>query len=277
MKTRTNEKISTPPTPLTAKEKAILEFIESYIQKAGVSPSYQEIKDHFGLASFNSIQRYLKQLQKKSYIHIPDGHQKRAISVVQPSHAIQNFMSTEFPNPSLLMNASQQPTTNNHKPSTHLPRQETPHWPPPVTESLSFPLLGRVAAGSPIEAFEHNEFVSAPPGLARNPAKTFALRVEGESMIEDGILDGDIIFVQEQRYASNGDTVVATVDGEATVKRYYTHGPSSPHVPKEFLSEATGVRTIVELRPANSAMKSFWYSQGDVEIRGLVVGLIRTL
>ena len=298
-----------PPRPLTAKEKKVLEFIESYIGDRGIAPSYQEIKEFFGFASFNSVQRYLKQLQKKQYIYIPPGNQKRAITVLQSSQTIQNLMSQEAPtsggmginnhNPSTtqnpflpnLLNKGPSPevqesrqSTNSltQEPSTqgsHLfehqvkgPEEEASPNSPPVAESLFLPLLGRVAAGHPIEALDHDEFVPAPPNLVRNASKTFALKVEGESMIEDGILDGDIIFVQEQNTANNGETVVATVDGEATVKRFYFHKPSPFSQHKETLKHP-----MIELRPANSNMQPMWFEPEDVHIRGVVVGLIRTM
>lgn len=297
-----------PPRPLTAKEKKVLEFIESFISERGIAPSYQEIKEFFGFASFNSVQRYLKQLQKKQYLYIPPGNQKRAITVLQTSQTIQNLMTQEAPTSGVM-------SINNHNPSTtqnpFLPKhnkgpspvvQESRHSShslmresstpgshlfehqvkgpeegaspnsPPVAESLLLPLLGRVAAGHPIEALEHDEFVAAPPHLVRNASKTFALKVEGESMIEDGILDGDIIFVQEQSTANNGETVVATVDGEATVKRFYFHKPSPFSQHKEILKHP-----MIELRPANSNMQPMWFEPDNVHIRGVVVGLIRTM
>lgn len=101
--------------------------------------------------------------------------------------------------------------------------------------------------------------------MVKNPAKSFALKVQGDSMIEDGIFDEDIILIQKQDSASNGDIIVATVDNEATVKRVYIRPrPDSGSSDK-----------MVELRPSNSTMKSMWYSPDEVSIRGIVVGLIR--
>ena len=124
-----------------------------------------------------------------------------------------------------------------------------------------------MAAGSPIESFLNDEHVDVPATMIRNPSKTFALIVEGQSMIEDGILDGDIIFVQKQSYANNGDTVVAMVNNQATVKRFYLHdihtNPQSDAHPQ------------VELRPANATMESMWFAPYNIDIQGIVVGLIR--
>ncbi|MEN0058391.1 MAG: transcriptional repressor LexA [Bdellovibrio sp.] len=230
--------------PLTPKEKSVLEFIENHILSSGISPSYQEIKEHFGLASFNSVQNYLKQLTAKGYIENPSG-QKRAIQILHSATAVQKNLHSK-----LVSTATGSPR------SQLLQARE---------EILSLPLLGKVAAGQPIEAFKHEEFVDVPPSLVRNPSQSFALKVQGDSMIEDGIFDEDIILVQKQNSANNGDIIVATVDNEATVKRLYLRAhPEHSHSGK-----------MVELRPSNSTMKSLWYSPEQVEIRGLVVGLIR--
>lgn len=233
-----------PQVPtLTPKEKAVLEFIESRVLKAGVSPTYQEIREHFGLASFNSVQNYLKQLSAKGYVHIPQ-HQKRAIQILRPASSAQDLMREQF--------------------STKAGSHRTPLL-QAREEILSLPLLGRVAAGRPIEALSHDEFVDVPPSMVRNPDKSFLLEVQGESMIDDGIWDGDLILVQKQSHANNGDIIVATVDNEATVKRFYLRNPPGADVDHKQ----------VELRPANSKMKSMWFSPDSVEVRGLVVALIR--
>ncbi|WP_413585492.1 transcriptional repressor LexA [Bdellovibrio sp. HCB274] len=232
-----------PLPPLTPKEKSVLEYIEAHILSSGISPSYQEIKDHFGLASFNSVQNYLKQLTTKGYITNPV-NQKRAIQVLHSASTVQEHLQAKV-------------STTTGSPRTKLLQARD--------EILSLPLLGKVAAGQPIENFKHDEFVDVPPSMVRNPSKSFALKVQGDSMIEDGIFDEDIILVQEQKSAGNGDIVVATVDNEATVKRIYLRSrPDSGTADKQ-----------VELRPSNSTMKSMWYSPEQVEIRGIVVGLIR--
>ncbi|WP_374080491.1 transcriptional repressor LexA [Bdellovibrio bacteriovorus] len=211
---------------------------------SGVSPSYQEIKDHFGLASFNSVQNYLKQLTNKGYIENPLG-QKRAIQVLHSASTVQEQLQ------------SKSVSTKTGSPRSQLLQARD--------EILSLPLLGKVAAGQPIEALKHDEFVDVPPSMVRNPSKSFALKVQGDSMIEDGIFDEDIILVQKQESASNGDIIVATVENEATVKRFYVRAR-----PDSGSSEK-----LVELRPSNSTMKSMWYAPEEVSIRGIVVGLIR--
>lgn len=232
------------PAPLTAKEKSVMEFIELRILQEGISPSYQEIKEHFGFASYNSVQNYLKQLMQKGYIHLA-AHQKRAIQVLQPSQSVQ----------SSIQNKVELTKTQKTKPP------ERPELLLGSREVLSLPLLGRVAAGRPIEAMEYNESVEVPPSLVRNPDKSFALKVQGESMIEDGIFDGDIILVQKQTHANNGEIIVASVENEATVKR--------------FFAKSQGSEKQIELRPANSNMQSMWFHPQQVQIQGVVVGLIR--
>lgn len=231
------------PLPLTEKEKAVLAFIEARVTETGVAPSYQEIKDHFGFASFNSVQNYLKQLASKGYIQVAS-NQKRSIQILHSANAVQQLVQAKSPIGS--------------------PRASLLHTPGEHEEILHLPLLGKVAAGRPLEHFTHDEVVAVPPHLVRNPSKSFALTVSGSSMIDDGIFDGDIILVQKQSSAVNGETVVATVENESTVKKFFV----KPN-PKDKSEK------LVELRPANSSMESMWYDPGKVDIQGVVVGLIR--
>lgn len=118
------------------------------------------------------------------------------------------------------------------------------------------PLLGLVAAGEPIEALENRDAVEVPESFL-GTGDHFALRVRGDSMVEDGIHDGDLILVRKQPLADSGQTVVALIGNEATVKRFYRKGAS------------------VELHPANPHMKPIVLNAGKVTIQGVVVGLIR--
>lgn len=265
------------PLPLSVKELRVLEFIEAFVEEKTVAPTFQEIKEHFGFASFNSVQRYLKQLQDKNYIHIPGGNQKRALQVLHSSKSVSNLLSAV----PLAANPTTHPASiQPHKKGISRHHEVSPPQGPPRLDSevsLSLPLLGRVAAGSPIEAFTDNEFVDVPATLIRNPSKTFALIVQGQSMIEDGILDGDVIFVQKQSYANNGETVVAMVNNQATVKRFYLHrnGRDTKDIHSNPQSHAHPSEQQVELRPANSTMESMWHPPYHVDIQGIVVGLIR--
>jgi repressor LexA len=127
---------------------------------------------------------------------------------------------------------------------------------PPSESLLEIPLIGRVMAGKPVEVFENHEPILVPPMLLR-AGTHFVMEVRGDSMIDDGIREGDLVVVQQQVAPNNGDTVVAVVHGEATIKRFYRHGP------------------IVELRPANAQMTALQVDAQDVEVKGVVAGLIR--
>jgi repressor LexA len=141
--------------------------------------------------------------------------------------------------------------TWNHSRAIELVRQGT------AKAAVELPLLGRVAAGRPIEALEAADSIAVPEDLIRRQ-NTFVLRVVGSSMIGDGILDGDYIVVEERPTAENGETVVATINGEATVKRFYRERPGR-----------------VRLQPANDAMEPLFVRDKDVDVRGVVVAVLR--
>lgn len=215
--------------PLTPKEKLVLEFISEFIKKEGVSPTFKEIQENFGFSSINSVQNYIKQLEEKKYLKNPGENQKRALKVLRSPNLFRDSLKSIEPNP--------------------------------TSESLSIPLMGKVAAGTPIEHLKYDEFIEIPASLVKNASLTYALQIQGDSMIEDGIFDGDTILVQRQNHASDGEIIVAVVNNEATVKRIYR-------------KQKNGKR-VVELRPSNSDLNSFWYPPEKIDIRGIVVGLIR--
>jgi repressor LexA len=124
------------------------------------------------------------------------------------------------------------------------------------TGTAIIPFLGVVAAGTPIEPSEVPELVEVPESFLGN-GNNFALRVRGDSMIEEGIREGDTLIITRQAHAENGQTVVALVRGEATVKKFYRHGEE------------------IELRPANSQMGPIRTAADEVEVVGVVVGLLR--
>ena len=130
--------------------------------------------------------------------------------------------------------------------------------PQPVSQAIALPLLGRVAAGMPIEAIEVKNTLSVPAEFVRRPHQTFTLQVKGQSMIDEGILDGDFIVVEQQTTADTGETVVAVINGEATVKKFHRE---------------RGGR--IRLQPANPEMKPLYVREKDLEIRGVVVAVLR--
>ena len=125
--------------------------------------------------------------------------------------------------------------------------------------AVELPLLGRAAAGRPIEAIEGDDSIEVPESLVRSPRKTYVLEIAGNSMIEEGILDGDRVVVEERPEPRNGDMVVASIEGEATVKR--------------FFREADGA---IRLQPANPSFKPILVRDRDIQIRGVVVAVMRT-
>ena len=124
------------------------------------------------------------------------------------------------------------------------------------TTAATIPFLGRVAAGAPIEAVEMAEAVEVPESLLAG-GNNFALQVQGESMVDEGIRDGDVLIIRKQNHADNGQTVVAQIEGEATIKKFYQRDGR------------------VELRPANEELKPLVVPAEKVEIIGVVVGLVR--
>ena len=126
----------------------------------------------------------------------------------------------------------------------------------PGPMAVTIPLLGRVAAGRPIEAITQAETIDVPEVLLRGDDH-FALRVVGDSMVDDGIRDGDIVIVKRQRDARNGQTIIALIGDDATIKQYHRRGAR------------------IELRPANSRMKPIVVGEEDLQIQGVVIGLIR--
>jgi repressor LexA len=127
---------------------------------------------------------------------------------------------------------------------------------PVETRRFEFPLLGRVAAGKPIEAVEDVSAIEVPPSML-GTGDHFVLQVKGTSMEEDGILDGDFVVVRKQLTAENGETVVALINNEATVKKYYKR------------------KNHVELRPAHTGMAPIRIKKGNLRIEGKVVGVMR--
>ena len=238
-----------PLPSLTAKEKSVLQFIESELVNKGISPSYQEICDHFGFASFNSVQNYLKQLTQKGYVNIQQ-NQKRAIQLL---HSADDFHKDLIERLQVTAESSRASFTNQSSPKISDFAEQA--------KVLPIPFLGRVAAGQPIERLSENEFIDIPLNLVKSSRDLFALKVEGDSMIEEGIFDGDTLVVQSQKVARDGDLVVASIDQEATVKRFF---------------QKKGLEKSVELRPANKLLTSMWYHPAQVEIKGLVKALLRS-
>ena len=201
------------------------------------------------------MQNYLKQLSSKGYLLIPQ-NQKRAIQILRSAGDFHKD----------LIERLQVPAQPSH---VSYPGQSSPSQVTGFEDHLKvlpIPFLGRVAAGQPIERITENEFIDIPRNLIKSTKDLFALKVEGDSMIEEGIFDGDTLIIQSHKEARDGDLVVASVEDEATVKRYFHKAnPATPELGK-----------LIELRPANKRLTSMWYHISQVQIRGLVRALMRS-
>lgn len=204
--------------PLTARQQQILDYIDHVVQTTGYPPSIRQIGTALEISSTNGVRAHLKALEKKGYIH-RSLRVSRGIAMLDRAKRIVSA-------------------------SAH--------------EAVAVPILGRVTAGMPILAVEnHDGHLALDPSLVKGE-HVFALRVEGDSMINAGILDGDYVLVRQQQSASNGDIVVALLEGdEVTVKRFYR--------------EADGIR----LQPENARLAPLRVP--NVSICGKVTGVIRTM
>ncbi|MDQ0189324.1 transcriptional repressor LexA [Alicyclobacillus cycloheptanicus] len=211
---------------LTGRQLAILNYIRKCVEEKGYPPSVREIGLAVGLASSSTVHGHLERLQSKGYLR-RDPTKPRAIELLQPPPVRDSAARTE--------------------------RAAVPE-----TSTVLAPVVGKVTAGLPITAIEHVEDFLPIPGNLGKDGEVFVLRVQGDSMIEAGILDGDYVIVNRQPTAANGDIVVAmTEDDEATVKR--------------FFREADHIR----LQPENASMEALRYR--NVTILGKVIGLFRRM
>lgn len=217
-----------PEKELTDRQVEVLEFIIEHIQETGFPPTIREIGEQLQIRSTNGVNDHLKALEKKGYLLREDAKSRAIRPVFTPGGNPFGSNSDE----------------------------------PVIMESVhSIPIVGRIAAGSPIAAIENAEdHVSLGEGLIGRPNDVFGLVVRGDSMIEDGIFDGDYIFVKRQLEARNGEIVAAMVDGEATVKR--------------FFREPGRIR----LQPANASMEPIYVTPGqETSVIGKVIGVFRRL
>jgi repressor LexA len=219
---------------LTQRQRDILDFITASIVERGFPPTLREIGEHFKIRSTNGVNDHLKALEKKGHLRRED-LKSRAMRPVLPGGGDVVPMR----------------------------RAEPPEAREVDDELVEVPVIGKVAAGLPILAVENAaDTVRIDRVLLGGHREVFGLRIVGESMIEDGILDGDYVFVKKTPAAKTGDIVVAMIEGEATVKRYFPEGDR------------------IRFQPANSNMAPIIVRKSDfksVDIIGIVVGIYRKL
>ncbi|HZR07021.1 MAG TPA: transcriptional repressor LexA [Myxococcales bacterium] len=222
--------------PLTERQEKILSFIKKSIQDQGYPPTIREIGEHFGIRSTNGVNDHLKALERKGYL-MRGELKSRALSVIEGGRSGGGRLG-------------------------RISRRELSA----VTEGevVEVPVVGKVAAGAPILAQENiTDHVRIDSMLLGDGGrKVFALRVTGDSMIGDGIFDGDYIFVRKQLQAGAGEIVVAMIEDEATVKRYYPEGDR------------------VRFQPSNPRLQPIYVHRDDfreTQIIGVVVGVYRKM
>jgi len=231
---------------LTKKQLDLLEFIHKRVSRDGVPPSFDEMKDALDLRSKSGIHRLITALEERGFIRRL-AHRARAIEIVklpenlaQPGHGSGGGFTPRV---------------------IHGDRVAMPGQALAVTtlDAVELPKLGRIAAGAPIEALDHDVRVTVPGSMVSHQGTHYALEVKGDSMIDAGINDGDVVVIRETSHADNGDIVVAQVDGyEATLKRFQRKGD------------------MIVLEAANEAYESRMLPEGQVKVQGRLVGLIRT-
>jgi repressor LexA len=203
---------------LTRRQKELLDFLADFITRRGYSPSYEEIAEGMSLASLATVHKHVLALEGKGYVR-RGFNQSRSLEVAPKYFEDQRRF-----------------------------RQAPP---------FEIPLLGRIAAGAPVEAIAGQETLNFAD-FAGDPG-TFALQVRGESMIEDHVCDGDYVLIEKTGEARDGDIVVALVDGvETTLKRFYLEPDGR-----------------VRLQPANASMQPIYAQRESVQIQGKLIAVLR--
>jgi repressor LexA len=202
---------------ITKRQRQLYDFIAEFVQKNQYSPSFEEIGEGLGLSSLATVHKHVTNLEKKGLLS-RDYNRSRSIDLLPPKGRLKQAMS--------------------------------------VNTGMVLPLLGRIAAGQPIEAIERPETISLSDWVRSK--EVFVLEVSGESMQDEHIVNGDYVLVEKSKIAHNGDIVVALVEGtDATLKRFYREGDS------------------VRLQPSNAKMKPIIVPARNVEIQGRVIGVLR--
>src|SRR5580700_4603309 len=202
---------------ITRRQREVYDFISRFVAEHGYSPSFEEIGKGLDLSSLATVHKHVTNLEKKGLL-TRDYNRSRSIDLLPPKGRLKQAMS--------------------------------------VNTAVVLPLVGRIAAGSPIEAVENPETISLADFVRSK--EVFVLEVKGESMQDEHIVDGDYVLVEKTKIAHNGDIVVALVSGsDATLKRFYREGDN------------------IRLQPSNSTMQPIIKHASTVDIQGRVIGVLR--
>lgn len=216
---------------LTPKQHELLAFIHQRLHETGISPSFDEMREALDLKSKSGVHRLIGALEEREFIRrLPN--RARALEILKLPEGIEDAPPAVANDP-------------------------TPVVPAAANDIVEIPMHGRIAAGTPIEALQGNEGFAVPAALL-GPGEHFALEVSGDSMVDEGILDGDFALIRRVDSAREGEIVVALVDEEeATLKTYRREGQ------------------MVRLDPANPSYEAQRYEEQRVRIQGRLAGIIR--
>jgi repressor LexA len=202
---------------ITRRQREVYDFISRFVTENGYSPSFEEIGQGLKLNSLATVHKHISNLEKKGLL-TRDYNRSRSIDLLPPKGKLKQSMS--------------------------------------VNTAVVLPLMGRIAAGQPIQAIENPETISLADFVRSK--EVFVLEVRGDSMQEEAILDGDYVLVEKARTAHNGDIVVALVDqNDATLKRFYREGDN------------------IRLQPSNVNMRPIIVPAAAVDVQGRVIGVLR--
>ncbi len=202
---------------ITRRQRQVYDYISGFVRKHGYSPSFEEIGKGLGLSSLATVHKHISNLEKKGLL-TRDYNRSRSIDLLPPKGRLKQAMS--------------------------------------VNTTMVLPLVGRIAAGQPIEAVENPETISLADFVRSK--EVFVLEVRGDSMQDEHILDGDYVLVEKAKTAHNGDIVVALVEqSDATLKRFYREGDT------------------IRLQPSNVNMQPIILPAASVEVQGRVIGVLR--
>jgi len=205
---------------LTRRQKEVYDFLARFVEEHGYSPSFEEIGEGLGLSSLATVHKHVSNLEQKGLLK-RDYNRSRSIDVLKPRGRMRQMVGG-----------------------------------PPAVSEMTLPLLGRIAAGRPVEALENPESISLADFTRSKDV--YVLQVTGESMQDEHIVNGDYVLVEKTNVSRDGEIVVALVNGsDATLKRIFTEGDK------------------VRLQPSNAAMQPIVVPAASVQIQGRVIGVLR--
>jgi repressor LexA len=254
---------------LTSKQIELLALIKQRLEAEGVPPSFEEMKDALDLRSKSGVHRLITALEERGFIRrLP--HRARALEILRLPEAMERPDFRLPPRLEVVARRGRPRRADPPPPAEAGARKTQPGGAQPVdarpvharrgAAAIEVPIMGRIAAGLPIEAIADGAtHLAVPAAMMRSGAEHYALEVRGDSMIEAGINDGDIVIIRQQTSAETGDIVVALIeDQEATLKRFRRKG------------------AMIALEAANPAYETRLYPDHLVRVQGRLVGLIRS-